>query len=1125
LEFPGGRLDSDESAWAGALREWQEETGNELPEGEIVATWDNDHGPYRLFVYVIATENEIHLNPDKDDMEVVDPDHPHASQPEVAAWYYPKDLATAKKMVRKELRKFDWSVLTDAVDGKERPKMMYLDLLKGFGDPGSTQDREANGQFGTGQGDQVSSLVDSRSINTANVEGDHYTLYHGTTDAHAAGIQQSGLQRPEGTGPGWLMLTTSREEAATYATSNGSHEGSVVEFHVPLDQVEAALTNGETATGYGTEDQTTNHGLLSGSIPASWVASVTSTATAKGFGDPGSTQEREANGEFGPGTGASVSTAASVGATFDALLTENNALTQEATVHALSQANSGMPSGKDLYTSAQGGGFSHNADGSVPTTGFQVGGQTEPLTLSDNMDPQEAGAQIEAYQQANADILSQDRMAIGGWNDGKGSVVVEPSVNVSDRTEATDLGEANNQESVHDNVTGEDIPTGGTGVYTGMSVDPVMARLMAQSSTMSMALDLLIKGFGDPNSTQDREPNGQFGEGSGASAESERSASDSKLEEVAIDNFGAAVEMQGQQFVTPNGTILDLPQGDGHDSIVQVTGGNPNTATSRAIDAGFARTSLDMTNGGEGLGLVMEFSRPMTDPQISAVMQAAKDNDLMYFAIDVPPVTAGGFDRGPTAAADGALRYSGEKESPTLSGIAGMIRDANVAAGGVRKSIASIMLFKTVASNSETNDQGRDEHGQFEVGSGGSHEMAGTTKDPYLKDYPNFGRSYTVTPTDKQIAAAKAFLAAHGKGSCTTYEGGKAALQATLAQGTAGNGNPNWYSAVRSELNESIDHGAPTNIQAALVSATTSKCAWAITPSASGTSPYAGTTYYPNLTAAATCISVVSENSSFVITQEEADKINAATASGPATFGGEPISDDNVRNADGNMISGDPVLATIDGNGDPIIGPDGERVIQYANDLTDQQVGKFISMSGNSIVPGVGIGMTGGLVNGIMIARGADPSVVLNGDSTMKQNSFANNITYPDQNTTTTQDSHQTNIFMGGGTEKADLQAQGTFRSMPGGYYLMNQATMELAQENGLPTGNAAQAVMWSTQTADEAQAKIMKAAKPNFPDYRPCSSDDEGGEAETDTVSHPYVVVIRSKRGKMMKPRLASSL
>jgi hypothetical protein len=403
--------------------------------------------------------------------------------------------------------------------------------------------------------------------------------------------------------------------------------------------------------------------------------------------------------------------------------------------------------------------------------------------------------------------------------------------------------------------------------------------------------------------------------------------------------------------------------------------------------------------------------------------------------------------------------------------------------------------------------------------------MAGTTKDPYLKDYPNFGRSYTVTPTDKQIAAAKAFLAAHGKGSCTTYEGGKAALQATLAQGTAGNGNPNWYSAVRSELNESIDHGAPTNIQAALVSATTSKCAWAITPSASGTSPYAGTTYYPNLTAAATCISVVSENSSFVITQEEADKINAATASGPATFGGEPISDDNVRNADGNMISGDPVLATIDGNGDPIIGPDGERVIQYANDLTDQQVGKFISMSGNSIVPGVGIGMTGGLVNGIMIARGADPSVVLNGDSTMKQNSFANNITYPDQNTTTTQDSHQTNIFMGGGTEKADLQAQGTFRSMPGGYYLMNQATMELAQENGVPTGNAAQAVMWSTQTADEAQAKIMKAAKPNFPDYRPCSSDDEGGEAETDTVSHPYVVVIRSKRGKMMKPRLASSL
>jgi hypothetical protein len=500
-------------------------------------------------------------------MEVVDPDHPHASQPEVAAWYYPKDLATAKKMVRKELRKFDWSVLTDAVDGKERPKMMVFDLLKGFGDPGSTQDREANGQFG-------------------------------------------------------------------------------------------------------------------------------------------------------PGTGASDSTAASVGATFDALLTENNALTQEATVHALSQANSGMPSGKDLYTSAQGGGFSHNADGSVPTTGFQVGGQTEPLTLSDNMDPQEAGAQIEAYQQANADILSQDRMAIGGWNDGKGNVVIEPSVNVADRQEATDLGEANNQESVHDNVTGEDIPTGGTGEYTGMSVDPVMA-------TMSMALDLLIKGFGDPNSTQDREPNGQFGEGSGASAESERSASDSKLEEVAIDNFGAAVEMQGQQFVTPNGTILDLPQGDGHDSIVQVTGGSVNTATSRAIDAGFARTSLDIANSSGELGLVMEFSRPLTDPQIGAVITAAKDNELSYFAIDVPPITSGGYDRA-RGLSDSTLLYSGEKESPTLSGIAGMIRDANVAAGGTRKSAAYIkMLLKSFGDPGNTQD--RVEHGEFGAGSGELKDPSSTS--------------------------------------------------------------------------------------------------------------------------------------------------------------------------------------------------------------------------------------------------------------------------------------------------------------------------------------------------------------------------------------------------------------
>ena len=193
LEFPGGRLDANESAWAGALREWQEETGNELPEGEIVATWDNDHGPYRLFVYVIATESEIHLNPDKDDMEVVDPDHPHASQPEVAAWYYPKDLATAKKMVRKELRKFDWSVLTDAVDGKERPKMMVFDLLKGFGDPGSTQERETNGEFGPGTGSATATTAEPGKSATG-------LFYDAATIAWGAYTPNAGAGHP-----GWYM--------------------------------------------------------------------------------------------------------------------------------------------------------------------------------------------------------------------------------------------------------------------------------------------------------------------------------------------------------------------------------------------------------------------------------------------------------------------------------------------------------------------------------------------------------------------------------------------------------------------------------------------------------------------------------------------------------------------------------------------------------------------------------------------------------------------------------------------------------------------------------------------------------------------------------------------------------
>ena len=69
-ELPGGRLDgggegaADPSVWAGALREWHEETGAVMPEGtQPVAGWVSDDGAYEGFIVLIPKESDLTLNP------------------------------------------------------------------------------------------------------------------------------------------------------------------------------------------------------------------------------------------------------------------------------------------------------------------------------------------------------------------------------------------------------------------------------------------------------------------------------------------------------------------------------------------------------------------------------------------------------------------------------------------------------------------------------------------------------------------------------------------------------------------------------------------------------------------------------------------------------------------------------------------------------------------------------------------------------------------------------------------------------------------------------------------------------------------------------------------------------
>jgi hypothetical protein len=268
-----------------------------------------------------------------------------------------------------------------------------------------------------------------------------------------------------------------------------------------------------------------------------------------------------------------------------------------------------------------------------------------------------------------------------------------------------------------------------------------------------------FKGFGDPGSTQAQDAHGRFTTGSGASS----------LEAKAIAHFGAAEELQGQQFITPNGTILNL-EGDGHDRIKEVVGGNVATATSRALDAGFLRTSLDTVQGGD-LGLVMELTQPMTSQQIASVRQGISDaGGIGYIAVDV--ANTGGYNR--VTGAGGGLLYSQDQEQPTSTQIATIIRDANVAAGAPVNAAAFAELLKGFGDPGST--QERAPNGTFGPGSG-ERDHAPRLRDITIGSAADTGelamRSEPITAPHKTDPLAAEFAAdeAFSAGARGTHEG------------------------------------------------------------------------------------------------------------------------------------------------------------------------------------------------------------------------------------------------------------------------------------------------------------------------------------------------------------------
>lgn len=101
-EFPGGHADPGEPTHQAAQREWQEETGHDLPSGPLdpdAPSWTSPNGVYQGFVHDIPDESAIDLR-NRD--SYINPDDPDGDQVEAVAWWDPTKLS-GNPVVRPEL--------------------------------------------------------------------------------------------------------------------------------------------------------------------------------------------------------------------------------------------------------------------------------------------------------------------------------------------------------------------------------------------------------------------------------------------------------------------------------------------------------------------------------------------------------------------------------------------------------------------------------------------------------------------------------------------------------------------------------------------------------------------------------------------------------------------------------------------------------------------------------------------------------------------------------------------------------------------------------------------------------------------------------------------------------------
>lgn len=107
-EWPGGHAEDGESSAEAAVREWQEETGIDLPDGEMMAQWVCPVGTYETFLWEVPSESDVTLNVGDDGRVHANPDdHDHA---ETLAWFDVADLP-GNSALRPEMQMNPWHTI------------------------------------------------------------------------------------------------------------------------------------------------------------------------------------------------------------------------------------------------------------------------------------------------------------------------------------------------------------------------------------------------------------------------------------------------------------------------------------------------------------------------------------------------------------------------------------------------------------------------------------------------------------------------------------------------------------------------------------------------------------------------------------------------------------------------------------------------------------------------------------------------------------------------------------------------------------------------------------------------------------------------------------------------------